>query len=215
MSRLLMIVIVLVFGLRIPFPQTLFAHEQDPAILLSTAFAALNAGDIDPILSLASDDVVVTNLVSQRVKVRRGKAAVRQDLEWLVANHARIELVGTPEHWEHRWRWVERERDDVLLGRGIDFLDVQAEALIHGGKITAITYSVSWQEREKVLDARAASRGQRRLPCGGSCAQWIRPHYGDVEVSLPAMAGIALVAGGPPVLGVLLLGRLVLRNRTR
>ena len=186
MKRILVATIGLALAMTTPFTLISAAHAQaeDPESVMRATAAAVNAGDLDRVMSYFADDAMVVNDGTTFT----GKDQVRVFIKGALDDHIQTSYVGPLRVEGEKVTWLERDSADSLRQLGIATADSTGEAMVQGGKIKSIIFTTTPESAAQVQAAMSAG-GQAGMPKTGAA---IRP---EVYTLLLIVAGLVVLAG--------------------
>jgi hypothetical protein len=128
--------------------------REFPSVPVVAEVVPLNAGDVEHLLSYWAEDATVT-LVGAPFGIRAsfcGREQIRAWFSCLVAKHTRVQ-VKVIKVQSHIVTTRTESRSDCLRQLGMTSLPTTETYLVHGGRITGLTVSVSPKSRIRLQAA--------------------------------------------------------------
>ena len=140
-----------------------FSQAQAAGVSRISAFyAALNAGEADTALALFADEAKWTALTGETVV---GKEQIQRRVQNLVARNQQFEFLLTPQAQRDTVTWRTQETYEELRKLCLDAVEVNGEAVIQDGKITAF---------RNTRTPESEARYQAALADSGNCPAALR-----------------------------------------
>ncbi len=138
-----------------------FNRAQAAAVsIINALYARLNAGEADAASALFADDAKWTALTGETVV---GKEQIQRRVQNLVARNQQFEFLLTPQAQSDTVTWRTQETYDELRKLCLEAVEVNGEAVIQDGKITAFK-NTRTPESDARYQAALADPGNCREP---------------------------------------------------
>jgi ketosteroid isomerase-like protein len=178
-----LIAVVLLVSLFV-FPAALYAQGTDSESVLKAITEALHKKDVEAAVALLADDIVQTLVPPPSgTGVYKGKEEMRARFKEVVAVNAFHKFNSCQTSGDKATCSVTYS-DDGLKAMGVASIEMTAEATVQGGKLKAVTWTVSQESLTKLQAAMAP----KTLPKGGGTTF---PGYALII----ALGALALVGG--------------------
>ena len=206
----LVLVVVLTLTLVGP-PLMASAQANDPATIANTLITDLNTEKSDEALALFSDDAVIKYIPAA---IPGSPFVGREQIRGWVLNargyHQFNQIVGTPTLAGDKFSGTYQVADDRYRQSGIDYVEFNGELTVQGGKIKALTATISPASLVKLQQAASA---RTTVPQAAPNTGTGVTRLGSTDSAYNLVMGLGLLLFGTIALAGLLLIRL--RHRTQ
>ncbi len=194
-------------GAGVAQPLHVQAEAESPTGTIEAWIAARSAHDVEGAVALLADPafLIFTDFPAQGITAYEGKEEIQQVLRDYEDDNIQIRVTETPSLINGTVIWAEMQISNSLRQAGVPELEFFGEAIVEGGKIKSVIYSLTPEAKDMLAAAgyTVANPAEPGMPRSGVQNSLLRG-WGSAAGILSL---VCLLTG--------LLGRYVARNRER